>query len=145
MKHKTLWIVIVWLVFLIGALALQAVLPNVLPLAEIVNLVGVISLSYVGIDKAKNIVLAAKAPAGEFGADYITPIADKNLWIVIVWLFILIETLSVQAIVTWLMPDGGLTIPITDVVTYSGILSATYVGLDKGTKIAAVTGKEGAT
>ena len=141
MKHKTLWIVIVWLVFLIGAIALQVVMPNGFPLAEIVNLVGIISLSYVGIDKAKSVVMAAKAPPGEFGTDNIAPMQDKNLWIVIVWLVILIETLVVQFAVTIIFPDKTVPIPITDVISFSGILSAAYVGLDKGVKVAAVTGK----
>lgn len=144
MKHKTLWLVVVWLALLVVALGLQAVLPLGLPLAPIVNLAGVISLSYVGVDKAKNIVTAAKSPAGQFGFDYVPPMQDKHLWIVIVWLVVLAEAFVIQAIVKASFPDAGITIPVLEVVTFAGILSAAYVGLDKGTKLASVAGAAGA-
>ncbi len=140
MKHKTLWLVVVWVALLIVALALQAILPQGLPLAQIVNLAGIISLSYVGIDKVKNIVVASKAPSGEYGFDYVPPMQDKHLWIVIVWLFILAETFAIQAIVKASFPEAGIPIPVSEAVTFAGILSAAYVGLDKGAKIASAAG-----
>jgi hypothetical protein len=140
MKHKTLWLVIFWIAFLAVALVAQALIPTALPLAPVINLAGVVSLAYVGIDKTKNIVAAAKAPAGDYGLDYVPPMQDKHLWIVIVWLVLLILTLAIAAYLAAVKRTEAL--PLTEAVMYAGILSAAYIGLDKGAKVAAAAGEQ---
>lgn len=137
MPHKTLWILLVWLVFLAAAVALQAVISPQLPLADIVNLTGYISLAYVGISKSSNIIKAIKAPAGDFGFPYEPAIRDRMLWITIVWLFFIAEVLIVRAIA----PEAA-ALPVEEVITFSGALSAVYVGMHKGEKVAAASGKD---
>lgn len=136
MKHKTLWILIAWLAFLAGSIALQAVTGPQLPTTVIVNLAGYITLAYVGISKAANIVKALKAPAGEFGFEYVAPIKDRLLWITIVWLLFIVEVLIVRALV----PDGT-ALPVEEVIGFAGTLSAVYVGMNKGEQVAAASGK----
>jgi hypothetical protein len=134
MKHKTLWLVLFWLVAVLGGLAATLVGAQ-LPLSNLVNLAGAVSLAYVGVDKAAKIVTAAKAPAGDFGADYVPPALDKHLWVVILWLLVFGLTLVCAAF----KPDVS-SWPVEAALFYAGTLSAAYVGLDKGVKIAAASG-----
>jgi hypothetical protein len=133
MKHKTLWLVLVWIIA--AAVALGAAFAGAaLPLTEIVTLAGVTSLAYVGVSKTINIVTAAKSPSGEFGYEYVEPLQDKHLWVVIIWLVIFGATIALAT----LRPDSGA--PVEAALAVAGTLSAAYVGLDKGAKVAAATG-----
>jgi len=137
MKHKTLWFVIVWLAILAALFVLQAFLPEAsIPLAVATDVAGAVSFAYVGIDKTRSVVAAAQSPRGEYGQPYVPPMQDKHLWIVIAWLIFCVLAFIVQA----LLPDESAQIPISQVVGIAGILTAAYVGLDKGTKLAAATG-----
>ena len=136
-RHRTLPILILWILFLAAALVLQAFITISLPLKLIAQLAGAISLSYVGVSKGANIVKAMKAPAGDFGFDYIEPKRDRLLWITWVWIAILAEALIVRAA----LPET-VDVPVETVVAFSGLLSASFVGLGKGEKMAAAGGKE---
>lgn len=133
MKHKTLWLVLFWLLAALGGLA-AAFAGAQLPLANLFALAGAVSLAYVGVDKTAKIVTAAKAPAGDFGSPYVSPLMDKHLWIVIIWLFLF----AVALILAAFRPDASS--PVETALFYAGTLSAAYVGLDKGIKIAAAAG-----
>ena len=136
MAHKALWILIVWVLFVIVTVALQAVTVPELPLVVVVNLAGYITLAYVGVGKGANIIKALKAPAGQFGFDYVQPANDRMLWITIVWLLIIVEVLIVRT----LAPDGT-ALPVEEVISFAGVLSVLYVGMNKGEQAAAAAGK----
>ncbi len=140
MKHKTLWLVVFWLMLFASLLVLQAIYPSIaFPLSVVVDIAGTVSFAYVGIDKTKLVVAAAHAPQGEFGYAYIPPIQDKHLWIVIAWLFLCVLSLIIQSL---LSDDSVATLPLANIMTAAGILTAAYVALDKGAKVAAITGKD---
>ena len=136
MPKKTMWILLVWLVFMAASVGLQAVMAPQLPLALVVNLTGYITLAYVGLSKGGNIVKAVKAPAGEFGFDYTPARRDRLLWLTIVWLVLIAEILVVRAIA----PEGTL-LPVEEVIGFAGALSVVYVGANKGEQMAAAAGK----
>ena len=136
MAHKALWILIVWVLFAFVTVAVQAVTSPELPLVIVVNLAGYITLAYVGVGKGTNIIKAIKAPAGQFGFDYVQPAKDRMLWITIVWLLIIVEVLIVRT----LAPDGT-ALPVEEVISFAGVLSVLYVGMNKGEQAAAAAGK----
>lgn len=139
-RHKTLWLTVIWLIFLAVGLALQAVqgdIPRSLPLARLVNVTGGICLAYVVGHKAGNLIQAVQAPAGQFGFDHVPASRDKLLWVTVTWLFLLAEALVVHTLVL-----HTVDIPLTEIVGYTGGLSTMYVALDKGTKAAAASGRK---
>ena len=136
MKHKSLWLLLFWLLFLAVAVLLQLILPVELPLAEMVNIAGYISLAYVGISKGANIVKAFKSPPGEFGFEYQPLHKDRMLWITIVWLLLIVLVLIVRAFV-----NEQISIPVDEVVIFAGMLSVVFVSTNKGEKIGAAAGK----
>ncbi|MBN2536397.1 MAG: hypothetical protein JXB88_26170 [Spirochaetales bacterium] len=137
MNHKCLWLLLFWLIFLTGAILLQLVITVELPLADMVNLAGYISLAYVGISKGANIVKAFKSPCGEFGFEYQPPHKDRMLWITIVWILLIMLVLIVRALV----PEN-IAVPVDEVIVFAGVLSITFVAANKGEKIGAAAGTD---
>jgi hypothetical protein len=129
--HKTIFIVIFWLVLL--AISLFFSSPE--GVRMILSVAGWISLSYVGVSKVGEIVTAAKAPAGEFGFDYVPFFAEKYWWVVVYWCLISVAIMIL---------DGRSTVgyPYEDAVFFAGFLSVGYAGLNKGVQVAASLGKE---
>ncbi len=141
MTHKTFWLVIFWLVIFALLLIIHVIIPDAdLPLQGIADITCAVSFAYVGIDKAKLVVLAAQSPRGEFGSPYVPPLQDKHLWVVIAWLGLCLLSIIIKSI----SPSGSpVEVPVSSVVTAAGILSTAYVALDKGAKVAAATGVKG--
>jgi len=129
-KHKTLYVVLFWLITL--ALALFTVEGE--DLALILRLAGWVSLSYVGIAKIADIAKAARAPSGQFGFDQIPFYGEKYWWVVMYWCAILVTILILRFI------NPAALLPVSDCVFFSGALSAAYAGLHKGAGIAAQAG-----
>jgi len=136
MKHKSLWLLLFWLIFLAGAIGLQVFIVVELPLVEIVTLSGYLTLAYVGISKSVNIVKAFQSPPGEYGFEYQPIQKDRMFWITIIWLLFIIEALIVRALVI-----ETINIPLREVVVFAGLLSTVFVGANKGEKIGAAAGK----
>lgn len=138
LKHNSLWIVIVWLVLAFIFPIVQAIVTQTtLPVKEVVIITGLICLGYVGISKALDITKAFKAPAGDFGFEYVPAMKTKTLWMTIISLLLILEILIVQAIV-----GNAVDLPVEEAITFCGTVSIAYVSANKGLKVAACCGKE---
>lgn len=61
LKSTTFWITICWLLFVPLALIVQAIIPTVtIPIGQVFTYSGLISVCYVGGEKAKDSVFSAK-------------------------------------------------------------------------------------
>ena len=129
--HKTLYVVIFWLIVLAVSLAFSP--PSTVQ--SILSMTGWISLSYVGVSKAGEIVKAAKAPMGEYGFDYVSFFSEKYWWVVAYWCFFLVAIMIINS-----TSGGGY--PVEDAIFFAGFLSVSYTGLNKGVQVAASLGKE---
>jgi len=131
-SHKTLYVVIFWLIALLFGVLAPSGPADFLP--DILGVTGWICLAYVGLAKAADIVTAARAPKGQYGFELKTFVSDQYWWIVAYWCALLVLMLILRLI------RQGALYPLSDCIFFAGTLSAAYAGLNKGSHVAAAAG-----
>lgn len=148
-NHKTLFILIPWLVFVFTFLILQGCLATAalslpydqgiikLPLETIITITTTVCLAYVGLDQAGRIKTAYNAPLGDYGQPWTPPLKSKTFIITMISFALLLELLIIQAWVGEL-----LKIPLENALILAGTVSVAYISGEKLTTVAARSERE---
>jgi hypothetical protein len=126
MKHKTVWVVLLFILAAALTLGFSATGIDWLPVQEMVTALTWVAGAYLGIDQLSGFLASRKLPPG---AKY-TGNQGKLQFITIAVVLLMIEGVIVQGL------SPGVRIPLADLVMLAGLVSALYAGGNKALNIA---------
>ncbi len=129
--HKTLGIVVLWLLTACAGLVGQPFIDVELPLAQIIAFTGIVTAAYIGLEQSALVVSSGKMPQGRARTGNV----KRYLWLTLAWALLM----AVGVVVQFLLPEGR-TVPLAELVSFAGTVSAVYVGGNKANKVAQAGG-----